>query len=122
MIKDKSLIERLNFLNCFKIRSLRDSKEGDGSAEVLTLKQIPVSDDFYWVSGTTILNNGIEVESVFYINSDGGTLISVFWRVDECWFKSDDKSVTGVLDLNNSEIFPFDWRYNTPLSKDIYHD
>ena len=122
MIREKDLIERLNFLKLFNKRVLLELDD-EGRAEVLTLEVVPVSAGVYWIGGTTILKNGLRVDSVFRVNTEsGGTLLKTYWWVGDSWYSSDDAEAMKALGCAGNVAFPFDWEYNTPLAEDIYHN
>ena len=122
MIREKDLVERLNFLRMFKKRVLQELDD-QGRAKVLTLDTVPKSDGIYWAGGTAVLKNGTEVESVFRVNTDtGGTLLSSYWWIGSAWYETDEAAALSAAGCTKEDAFPFDWRYNTPLSEDIYHD
>ena len=52
----------------------------------------------------------------------GGTLLAVYWWINHNWYEQNDDEVFSVINDSRDNIFPFDWRYNVKLEKDIYHD
>lgn len=122
MIEEKELIQRLNLLGMSKNFVLHENTS-DGSADVITINEIPSNDGIYWVAGVTTLKNGNKLESVFRVNTDtGGTLLEVFWKINSTWYDQQNKQAVKALGEAKKEIFPYDWSYAVPLKEDIYHD
>lgn len=83
---------------------------------------IPKASGVYWVHGATVVRSGLEIDSVFQVDTDsGGTLLTIFWWINETWYKHDDEGAVSALGLSKEEIFPFDWRFTVPLEEDIFH-
>lgn len=122
MIFEKDLIQRLNLLRTSKKFVFKEIGK-NGEAEVITPISIPYSSGVYWISGITILKSNKELESVFVVDTDtGGTLLAVYWWINKNWYEQSDDEVYSALNDRRDNIFPFDWRYNVKLEKDIYHD
>ena len=122
MIKEKDLIQRLNLLR--SSNSFVFHETGNlGDAEVIRICKVPPSSGIYWIAGETLLKNGINVKSVFRVDTDsGGSLVDVYWWIEGNWYDQNDLDVFKALGTSRSEVFPYDWKYHVPLSIDIYHD
>jgi hypothetical protein len=122
MINDKDMKQRLNLLKSSPSFVLKEV--GDlGEAEVLNLERVPKYNGIYWVAGNTKLKCGENVESVFRVDTNsGGSIISVYWFINGGWYEHQEDAVLNALNLNQEEVFPFDWTYKIPLEEDIYHD
>jgi hypothetical protein len=108
----------LNFLHGSPDFVLKDTD--DGGAEVSSPELVPSRDGIYWVHGRVILKNGLEVESVFHLDTDsGGEHHEVFWLVREVWYNFRDSRVRELLG-GAEEIFPFSWEYSVPLEYDAH--
>jgi hypothetical protein len=122
MIFEKDLLQRLNLLRTSKKFVFKEIGK-DGEAEVITPIYIPSASGVFWISGVTILKSNKELESVFIVDTDtGGTLLAVYWWINHNWYEQNDDEVFSVINDSRDNIFPFDWRYNVKLEKDIYHD
>lgn len=76
----------------------------------------------YWVAGETTLHSGRKLESVFRVDTNaGGSLVSVFWKVNGQWHRHDDADTLAALEMLKGEVFPFDWSLAVPLEEDIFH-
>ena len=121
MTLNSQLIQRLNLIRSspsFVLKEIGD----EGEHEVLSIKIIPKDSGNYWVGGTTKIKNGTEFDSVFIIDTNsGGSLIQVYWFINEQWFEQDSSLTLTELSLSKSDVFPYDWRYAIELEKDIYH-
>jgi len=92
----------------------------DGGAQVVSPKQVPGSDGFYWVHGKTVLHSGRVLESVFHLDTDsGGELNEIFWWIEGSWYDHRDPEARGMLG-SDADIFPFDWSYSVPLEEDAH--
>jgi hypothetical protein len=120
MAVEKDLIKTLNLLRT-QPKFVLHEKE-DRTLNVLSVNRIPDGDGFYWVAGSTILRSGIEIPSVFVIDTDSGAeQYNVYWYVDGEWFQhSDSESAANRLGIPREDIFPFSWRYHVPVEKDIH--
>ena len=93
------------------------------SATVVCLNLVPKDTGEYWVSGTTVLKNGVEIPSVFRVDTNaGGALIGAYWYIDDEWWNFQDRpGVFEALGYKEAEIFPFDWAYAVNLEDDMFH-
>lgn len=96
----------------------------ESEEKMLAIKPDRITKDgeTYWLGGTTTLNNGKELGSVFVIQDGGAELMKVYWHFEGQWHASDDAATPAMLGLNRSDIFPFDWSYAVPVDNDIYHN
>ena len=120
MAVDSELAKTLNLPRTsptFVLKQIGD----DGSLEVVQLGKIPSDDAVYWLSGSSKLASGREVPSVFVVSDGGGSLVKVYWYVDDRWFQSDDADALDALGLGRNDVFPFDWSYAVPVENDVYH-
>lgn len=121
MITSKDLVQRLNLLKnsiSFVLRELGS----DGSANVLDPERIPANHGIYWVPGETILPSGRRLPSVFRVDTDsGGELTGTYWFIGDKWYDQQDADTLPALSLTRAEVFPYDWRFNVPLERDIFH-
>jgi hypothetical protein len=121
MVQDVELVKRLNLLRSSDAFVLRELSH-DGSAEVLRTPRVPRGSGVYWVSGSTLMRNGLHVESVFRIDTDAGaTLLAAFWWLDGHWYQQDDPGAPNALRVPRSDVFPFDWRFAVPVEHDEFH-
>ncbi len=121
MITDTELRQDLQFLSGQKSWVYREMP-GQDKAEVLTSPTIPKETGVYWIAGETTLRSGQKLESVFRVDTDaGGSLVSVFWKVNGQWHRHDDADTLAALGVSNDEVFPFDWSLAVPLEEDIFH-
>jgi hypothetical protein len=120
MIKDSELGKMLNLLRLSPKFIYKEA--GDrGECKVVSPSSIPKSAGIYWVSGNTKIEDGRNIDSVFIIDTDsGGTLLEIYWWLDNQWHKHQDESALESLDLQKRP--KFDWSYNVKLEEDIYHD
>lgn len=95
----------------------------DEKASVQSPDMIPNRDGEYWVAGKTFLNSGMNVESVFRVDTDAaGALIGAFWHIaNECWDFQNCPGVFEALGVEEAEAFPFEWSCSVPLEKGLYH-
>jgi|SynMetStandDraft_3_1070028.scaffolds.fasta_scaffold07941_2 hypothetical protein len=119
---DQTTIRWLNLLHSSPTFVIRYGSNNEVPT-VECLKLIPRNDGEYCLSGTTILKNGLEIPSVFRINTNtGGTLNDVYWLINNNWRDFNNRpSVFEELGVVEHDIFPFDWTYAVDLEEDIYH-
>ncbi|MGC1275901.1 MAG: hypothetical protein WBC44_19520 [Planctomycetaceae bacterium] len=121
MITDAGFRQDLQFLSGQKSWVYREMS-GRSKAEVLTPATIPKETGVYWVAGETTLHSGRKLESVFRVDTNaGGSLVSVFWKVNGQWHRHDDADTLAALEMVKGEVFPFDWSLAVPLEEDIFH-
>ncbi len=121
MISDTDMCQRLNLVRTFGSFVLQEVG-GEGDANVISVKAVPKATGVYWIGGTTVAKSGVEIDSVFRVDTNtGGTLLSVFWWISGKWYKHEDDDALVALGLLKEEAFPFDWRFTTPLEEDIFH-
>lgn len=91
---------------------------------VVQVERVPDDDGVYWIAGTTTLPRGDLLSSVFEVDtSAGGSLVDVHWKIDGGWTRSSNSAqILSALDAAENDVFPFDWAYAVPLTRDIYHD
>lgn len=120
-IIEKDLVQRLNLLSRTKTFALKETGIA-GEAVVQSLERIPSDGSIYWVPGRTRLKSGLELESVFRVDTgSGGDLLAVFWSLRGEWFHHHEERALRELGLNRSDAFPFDWEYEIPLENDVFH-
>lgn len=121
MINDTEMRQRLNLVRTSGSFVLQEVGE-QGDANVLSVKIVPKASGVYWIGGTTVAKSGLEIDSVFRVDTNsGGTLLSTFWWVDGAWYKHEDNEPLIVLGLSKKDVFPFDWQFTVPLEEDIFH-
>lgn len=121
MITDGELRQDLSFL-CGQESWVYREMPGQSKAEVLSAKSIPKETGVYWVAGESKLHSGRKVESVFRVDTNaGGSLVSVFWRVNGQWHSHDDADTLTALGMAKDEVFPFDWSLAVSLEEDVLH-
>ncbi|WP_146511700.1 hypothetical protein [Thalassoglobus neptunius] len=121
MITDTELRQDLQFLSGQKSWVYKEVA-GQDKAEVLTPSVIAKESGVYWVAGETTLHGGRKLESVFRVDTNaGGSLVSVFWKIADQWYRHDEPDALEKLDLPKDEVFPFDWSLAVPLEEDIFH-
>lgn len=122
MIFEKNLVQRLNLLHSSKRFVLKEIGK-NGKAEVISPQIIQSSSGIYWLSGVTIFKSKIEIQSIFVVDTNsGGTLLEVYWNINKNWYEQNDSDVFLALGDSRDNIFPYNWRYNVKLEKDLYHD
>jgi hypothetical protein len=97
------------------------SEAADGTWELVSVAMLARDSGRYIVAGITKLQNGRQLESAFMVDSAGGELAAVYWKTDSGWIESSDACAALQLNLNHSELFPFDWELAIPLEFDAYH-
>ncbi|WP_420113486.1 hypothetical protein [Pseudactinotalea sp.] len=95
-----------------------------GTPTVVQVEVVPEDDAIYWIAGTTMPPRGDRIPSVFQVDtSAGGNLVGVYWKIGPTWISSAEPSqALGALAARERDIFPFDWSYAVPLTRDCYHD
>ena len=93
----------------------------DGGLAVITPDAIPNDDSIYWVHGTTKIESGTEIPSVFVLEHGGGTILAVYWYVNDTWHEIGNPATPDSIGLPDSEVFPYDWCYTIPVQNDIFH-
>ena len=119
MITDPELAKTLNLPRTSPSFAYR--QQPDGSLAVVTPKAITDDGSIYWVAGTSTLAHGATIPSVFIIENGGESLLTVYWYIADCWYRSDDPNAIDALCLAKDQVFPFDWNYAIPVTKDAYH-
>ncbi len=122
MIANDELRKRLDFV--LTSGSFVLNKTGDaGEAGVFSVSVVPNKSGVFWVPGTTRLKSEQALKSAFRVDTDsGGSLLSVYWHVQENRYEHTDESVFEQLGVAKKDSTSFDWEYSIPLEKDVYHD
>jgi hypothetical protein len=119
VITDQVLIKRLNFLRNQPEWVYRETST---STQVLKPAIVPDQHGFYWLAGTTITAAGVEIPSVFVVDTDAGAeQYRVYWYIDGHYYESQEfEEVARLLGVPSSNVFPFRWRYHVPVANDIH--
>lgn len=115
---DDDLRRTCNFFLDAPDWAMREEKRG---TLVKKLSRIPDDGAMWWLAGIIILANGDEMVAVFSTSSSG-ELFVVVARVGDEWVEPNDPEFRRRIGLNTTEIFPYDWRFNIPFEKDVFHD
>lgn len=122
MSLDPELIKQLNLVNGSPRFVLRENQR-TGKLELKNPPVVPDGDGIYWVAATCRLKNGMELPAVLRVDTDaGGSLQSVFWKIEGGWVEHSGSDTLKRLGLTSSEVFPFDWSFKVPLHRDSFHD
>lgn len=118
MINDKEIRQRFDLLR--SDRSFVLQKRGtDGDAIVLSPSIVAQDSGVYWIAGKTLAKSGLDVDSVFRIDTNSGSPpISVYWWVNGEWYQHDDGDALRALGITNPEMFPAEWRLDVPVAGD----
>lgn len=84
---------------------------------------VPDRSGLWMLSGRATLNNERAVDAVFLIDTDqGGAIRDYWWLVGTTWHEMSARAaLLAALDLDESEVFPFDWTTAIALENDIFH-
>jgi len=120
LIEDQRFIKILNLVRTQPRFSVRESDAGDLFCE--SVNPVPENRGFYWIAGVTHLQNGIDIESVFVVDTDSGAEQSnVFWYVKGAWYEHrESESAAEALGIAKADMFPYDWTYHVPVTGDIH--
>jgi hypothetical protein len=82
--------------------------------------RIPDMSGVYWIGGVVLLPDKSPVPAVLVTDTDaGGELLKTFWYVDERWYEQSDPDLPKAL--KTTKLFPYDYKFNVPLERDIFH-
>jgi len=85
------------------------------------LAKLPDQSGVYWVSGTIVLPTKQRVAAVLVVDTDaGGELLNTFWFVDGKWYEQADPELPKAL--STPDLFPYDYNFNVPLERDVFHN
>ena len=122
MIDDAELIKDLNFISGQPTWVYHELANED-MVNLLRLQRVPYQTGIYWIAGESTLASGKRLGSVFRVDSDaGGSLATVYWKINDMWFRHDDTAALEALGLVKNDVFPFDWSFAVPLEEDHFHD
>ena len=124
MIKDPIIIKWLNLVRKSETLVLKEVVAEEQRAEsinagdeltIVEVESIPENSGFYWVGGYSILNCGVNVFSVFLLDTDDeGAMDTIYWWVDRHWYTHYEKEARYALGLSEEAVFPIDWKLNVP--------
>lgn len=74
----------------------------------------------FWLYGTAELETGVELESVFVVDTGAagttdGLLKNYYWWIIDNWYPQGDLSGLKRLEIGEDEAFPFSWKTHIPL-------
>ena len=93
--------------------------------QIITPERIDAGSGVYWVYGTSELETGVELETVFVVDTGpvrGAedephhvTLRTYYWWIMDNWYPQGNLTGLTRLEIGEDEAFPFRWRTAIPL-------
>jgi len=93
--------------------------------QIIAPGRIDASGGVYWLYGTSELETGVAVETVFVIDTgppgrsdvvDLARLRTYYWWIIDNWYPQGDFSGLRRLEIGEDEAFPFRWSTAIPLA------
>ena len=116
---DEETRRTLNMLRTSPEKAVRVA-ESLKTIRIVEPERIEAGEGVFWLYGTSELETGVEIETVFAIDTgregaSEGVLKNYHWWVIDNWYPQGDLSGLKRLEIGEDEAFPFRWRTRIPL-------